>query len=137
MGSDTDDDVAYRPFHSDFLKQCQNDENDLLELFVNMSQNKNYYENLTQISEKSSAEDNEIDDAIRMAYENTISFTKLLKMNHISFSISDLIINDSKIEAYSHSNIMGLDNTHENINTNTANQLITRITSNDSGITNC
>ncbi|CAJ0762788.1 20866_t:CDS:2 [Entrophospora sp. SA101] len=45
-------------------------------------------------------------------------------------------------EAYSHSkhshkvsNIMRLDNAHENINTNTANQLITQITSNDSGQT--
>ncbi|CAJ0850860.1 13691_t:CDS:2, partial [Entrophospora sp. SA101] len=44
--------------------------------------------------------------------------------------------------SYSHSkhlhkvsNIMRLDNAHENINTNTANQLITQITSNDSGQT--
>ncbi|CAJ0836639.1 19592_t:CDS:2, partial [Entrophospora sp. SA101] len=175
-------------------------------------------ENLTQTSEKSSAEgyifdidgstlsnndieilcqwpmDNEIDDAVRIAYENAaaVETMRLCKLNDFSVdNNNDESVNDSnnlvhsmeiqyilnnepstdtyfvlekepeedsftngssivaKIlnirkshEAYSHSkhlhkvsNIMRLDNAHENINTNTANQLITQITSNDSGQT--
>ncbi|CAJ0836624.1 19587_t:CDS:2 [Entrophospora sp. SA101] len=49
--------------------------------------------------------DNEIDDAVRIAYENAVSFTKLLKMNCISSSsTSDLIINDSEDEIESNIN---------------------------------